>query len=245
MIPAPVGFQCPECVTANQPATAARGGVALAESARPTVSYTLVGICVAVYLVQWIVGDAIVADFAMRPVSIAFGGDYYRLLTAVFLHGSLLHLAFNMYVLVVLGPTMERILGHARFLLLFVVAGLGGSAVSYAFSDPTTWSVGASGAIFGLMGALLVAGQRLRYDVSMVLVLVVINVVIGFVFSSGIEWRAHLGGLATGAAVAAVMVTPQGKERRPAVEWGGIAVIVLVILALIVWRTTSLLALGG
>ena len=134
---------------------------------------------------------------------------------------------------------MERILGHWRFLLLFLLAGIGGSAASYAFSEPTTWSVGASGAIFGLMGALLVAGQRLRYDVTMVLVLVVINIVIGFVFSSGIDWRAHLGGLATGAAVAAVMVTPQGKERRPAVEWGGVAVIALDVVTASHRRLTS------
>lgn len=245
MIAAPVGFQCPDCVAANQPAVANRGGTALAQNARPTVSYVLVGICVAVYVLQWVLGDQLVADYAMRPVSIAFSQDYYRLLTAVFLHGSILHLAFNMYVLVVLGPTLERILGHGRFLALFLLAGLGGSAASYAFSDPTTWSVGASGAIFGLMGALLVAGQRLRYDVSMVLVLVVINVVIGFVFSSGIDWRAHLGGLATGAAAAAVMVTPRGTDRPARVEWAGMIAIALVILAVVVWRTASLTALGG
>lgn len=244
MVPAPVGFQCPECVASAAPVQ--RGpSEALPASAKPTVSYTLVGVCVVVYLAQLLVGDQIVANFAMRPVSIAFGQDYYRLVTAIFLHGSILHLAFNMYVLFVLGPTLERILGHGRFLLLFLLAGIGGSAASYAFSEPTTWSVGASGAIFGLMGALLIAGQRLRYDVTMVLVLVVINIVIGFVFSSGIDWRAHLGGLATGAAVAAVMVTPQGKERRPAVEWGGVVVISLVILAVVVWRTSSLLAIGG
>lgn len=244
MIPAPVGFQCPDCVAAAAPAQ--RGGaVALTETARPTVSYTLVGICVVVYLTQLLLGDEVVANFAMRPVSIAFGQDFYRLVTAIFLHGSVLHLAFNMYVLFVLGPTLERILGHGRFLLLFLLAGVGGSAASYAFSEPTTWSVGASGAIFGLMGALLVAGQRLRYDVTMVLVLVVINIVIGFVFSSGIDWRAHLGGLATGAAIAAVMVTPQGKERRPAVEWGGVAAVALVIIAVVVWRTASLTAIGG
>ena len=244
MIPAPVGFQCPDCVAAAAPVQ--RGpSEALPDNARPTVSYTLVGVCVAVYLMQLVVGDQVVADFAMRPVSIAFGQDYYRLVSAIFLHGSILHLAFNMYVLFVLGPTLERILGHGRFLLLFLLAGVGGSVASYAFSEPTTWSVGASGAIFGLMGALLIAGQRLRYDVTMVLVLVVINIVIGFVFSSGIDWRAHLGGLATGAAVAAVMVTPQGKERRPAVEWGGVVVIALVLLAVVVWRTSALLAIGG
>lgn len=245
MVDAPVGFQCPDCVEAGKAAVRNPPGEALPANARPTVSYTLIGISVAIYLLQLLLGDRIATEFAMRPVAIAFGADYYRLFTAMFLHASVLHIAFNMYVLFVLGPTLERILGHWRFLLLYVLAGLGGSAVSYAFSTPTTWSVGASGAIFGLMGALLVAGKRLRYDVNMVLALVAINVVIGFVFSSGIDWRAHLGGLATGAAIAAVMVTPKGISRPAAVEIAGIALIAATVGALVVWRTSQLLALGG
>lgn len=245
MIPASVGFQCPECVAAGAAAVRAPAGEALPAQARPMVSYTLVGICGVVYLLQMLLGDQVIAQFAMRPVSIAFGSEFYRLFTAMFLHGSVLHIAFNMYVLVVLGPTLERILGHGRFLLLYLLAGLGGSAASYAFSEPTTWSVGASGAIFGLMGALLVAGKRLRYDVTMVMALVALNVVIGFVFSSGIDWRAHLGGLATGAAIAAVMVTPKGISRPAPVEIAGVVAIAVVVLGLIVWRTNSLLALAG
>lgn len=245
MVSAPVGFQCPECVDAAKATVREPAGEALSADAKPVVSYVLIGISVAVYLLQMVLGEQIPTEFAMRPVAIAFGDDYYRLFTAMFLHASILHIAFNMYVLFVLGPTLERILGHWRFLLLYVLAGLGGSAVSYAFSAPTTWSVGASGAIFGLMGALLVAGKRLRYDVNMVLALVAINIVIGFVFSSGIDWRAHLGGLATGAAIAAIMVTPKGVSRPVWVEVGGIVVVVLTVSGLVVWRTTQLLALGG
>lgn len=244
-MPAPVGFQCPECVAAGKAAVRAPAGEALPADAKPVVTYTLMAICVGVYLLQLVLGDTIATEFAMRPVAIAFGADYYRLFTAMFLHASILHIAFNMYVLYVLGPTLERILGHGRFLLLYILAGLGGSAVSYAFSTPTTWSVGASGAIFGLMGALLVAGKRLRYDVNMVLALVAINVVIGFVFSSGIDWRAHLGGLATGAAIAAVMVTTKGISRPVWVELSGILVILGLVVGVVVLRTNQLLALGG
>lgn len=245
MTPAPVGFQCPECVTAGKAAVRAPTGEALPADAKPVVTYALMAVCVGVYLLQFVLGDQIATEFAMRPVAIAFGADYYRLFTAMFLHASILHIAFNMYVLFVLGPTLERILGHWRFLLLYLLAGLGGSAVSYAFSTPTTWSVGASGAIFGLMGALLVAGKRLRYDVNMVLALVAINVVIGFVFSSGIDWRAHLGGLATGAAIAAIMVTTKGISRPAWVEISGVLVILGAVIGLVVLRTNQLLALAG
>ena len=247
MTPAAVGFQCPNCVAAGQQVvrgTHANLTVA-SPDARPVVSWTLIGMCVAVYAAQFLVGvDEIAGSFGMQPVAIALGGEYFRLLTSVFLHGSLLHLMFNMYVLFVLGPTMERILGHGRFALLFVVSGLGGAAASYALSAPTTLSVGASGAIFGVMGALAVAGRRLRFDITMVLVLIAINIVIGFVFSAGIDWRAHLGGLLTGAAMAAVLVSPTGR-RRISVEVVGVAVIVGVIALTVAYRSAQLSAFAG
>ena len=197
------------------------------------------------YVLQWLLGVNLVAgNFGMQPVAIGLGGEWYRLVTSMFLHGSILHLLFNMYVLVALGPTLERILGHVRFLVLFLLAGLDGAALSYALSSPMTVSVGASGAIFGLMGALVVAGRRLRYDITMVVVLIAINLVIGFVFSSGIDWRAHVGGLATGAAVAAVMVVPHGR-RAAAAEWGGVAAIAIVVVLVIAFRTAQLSSLVG
>jgi membrane associated rhomboid family serine protease len=206
---------------------------------KPYVSWTIVGFTVAVFLLQNVVGfDAVVRSYAMQPLAIGIGGEWYRLLTSMFLHGSILHILFNMYVLVVLGPTLERILGHGRFLLLFILSGLGGSIASYWLSAPNTFSVGASGAIFGLMGALLVAGRRLRFDVTMVLILIGINLAIGFIFS-GIDWRAHLGGLLTGAALAAVMVLPDGKSRR-SVEVGGIIGVVVVLLVVLAVRTAQI-----
>ncbi|MDQ5973287.1 MAG: Rhomboid family intrarane serine protease [Actinomycetota bacterium] len=240
MIAAPVGFQCPECVAGaaaqTRQATTIAGGALIG---RPMVTYTLIGINLAVFLVQFTVGiNAVAGDYGMWPVGIAVGGEWWRLVTAAFLHGSFLHIAFNMYVLFALGPTLERILGHSRYLILYVLAAIGGGVASYVFSDMRTVSVGASGAIFGLMGALVVAGRRLRYDVTQVLVLLGINVVIGFI-ASGVDWRAHLGGLVTGALVAAIMVLPSPRHRM-AVQVGGILALLGVMAVLVMWRTAQI-----
>jgi membrane associated rhomboid family serine protease len=124
---------------------------------------------------------------------------------------------------------------------LFLLSALGGSVASYVFSDVRTLSVGASGAIFGLMAALVVAGRRLRYDITQVVVLIIINVAIGF-FSAGTDWRAHLGGLATGAAVAAVFVLPERHHRRT-VQILGITVIFVGLVGVTIWRTNQIQAL--
>ena len=240
MLPAPVGFQCPECVAGaaarTRQATTVAGGTPIS---KPLVTYTLIGINAAIYLLQMVGGvNAVAGDWGMWPVGIAVGGEWWRLITAAFLHGSFLHIAFNMYVLFALGPTLERILGHGRYLVLYVLAALGGGVASYAFSDMRTVSVGASGAIFGLMGALVVAGRRLRYDITQVLILLGINVVIGFI-SPGVDWRAHLGGLVTGAAVAAIMVFAP-KRHRTAVQVAGVLAVVVVLAAFTAWRTAQI-----
>ena len=245
MIPAPVGFQCPECVRAGQrqqrTVRTPFGGQVIE---KPRVTYALIAINVVVFGLQYLVGiNEVSGNYGMWPAGIAIGGEWYRLLTAAFLHGSILHIGFNMYVLYALGPTLERVLGHARFLLLYVLAALGGSVASYAFSDIRTLSVGASGAIFGLMGALVVAGRRLRYDVTQVLVLLGINVVIGFL-APGVDWRAHLGGLVTGAAVAAIMAHAPRKGRT-AWQAAGVAVVLVALLVVAMWRTQEIQALLG
>ncbi|TXH41808.1 MAG: rhomboid family intramembrane serine protease [Actinobacteria bacterium] len=250
MTPAPVGFQCPECVRAGSQQsklTVLRPGTPVGAGAgagKPYATWTIVGINVAVFVVELLLGvNAVAGQFGMYPVALGLGGEWFRLPASMFLHGSILHLLFNMYVLVVLGPTLERILGHVRFVVLYLVAGVGGAVASYAFSSPMTVSVGASGAIFGLMGALLVAGQRLRFDIKTILVLVGINLAIGFVVG-GIDWRAHLGGLITGAALAAVMVSPAGRPRK-VVEYGGIAAVLLVLVAVTAFRTGQIQGMLG
>lgn len=249
MVPAPVGFQCPECVAGaaartRQPrAVSGGGGVD-----RPLVTYVLLGINAAIYAAQYLLPtdpltglDPVTRYFAMWPAGIAVNGEWWRLGTAAFLHGSILHLAFNMYVLFMLGPTLERILGHYRYLALYLLAAVGGGVASYVFSSTNTVSVGASGAIFGLMGALVVAGRRLRFDVTQVLVLLGINIVIGFLPGGNIDWRAHLGGLVTGAVVAAIMVVP-APRHRVAVQVGGILVLLGVMTTLVLWRTAQIVS---
>jgi len=240
MVAAPVGFQCPECVGAaaasTRRVTTPSGGTPIT---KPVVTYSLIGITAAIFLLQFAIGiNQVANDWGMWPVGIAVGGEWWRLLTAAFLHGSFLHIAFNMYVLFALGPTLERILGHGRYLTLYVLAALGGGVASYVFSDMRTVSVGASGAIFGLMGALIVAGRRLRYDITQVVVLLAINVVIGFI-SPGVDWRAHFGGLVTGAVVAAIFVLP-ARHHRVLVQTSGLIGVVLILAGLVAWRTAQI-----
>lgn len=238
MIEAPVGYRCPECMNvARPPAAKTVAGGSLVT--KPNVTYVLIGINVAIFAVQFMIGiNSMAVDFGMWPAAIAVQNEWWRLFSSAFLHGSFLHIAFNMYVLFFLGPTLERILGHTRFLILYVLAALGGSVASYWFSSIDTVSVVASGAIFGLMGALVVAGKRLRYDITQVLFLLAINVVIGFLAPS-VDWRAHLGGLIAGALVAAVMVLPP-KRYRSMIQITGVAGILLILIALTIVRTTQL-----
>ncbi len=206
---------------------------------KPRVTYALIALNVAIFGIQFLQGiDTLAVDYGMWPIGIANDGEWWRLFTSAFLHGSFLHIAFNMYVLFFLGPTLERILGHTRFLTLYILAALGGSVASYWFSDINTVSVGASGAIFGLMGALIVAGHRLKYDITQVLVLLGINVVIGFI-SPNVDWRAHFGGLVIGALVAAIMVLPPKRIRIPA-QIAGVATLLVLLIVLTIIRTEQI-----
>ncbi|MFM8895039.1 MAG: rhomboid family intramembrane serine protease [Actinomycetales bacterium] len=177
-------------------------------------------------------------QWGMWPARVAVNGAWWLLLTSAFLHGSFLHIAFNMYVLFALGPTLERLLGHGRYLALYLIAALGGGVASFWFSSVNSVSVGASGAIFGLMGALVVAGRRLRYDIRQVLILLGINLVIG-VIAPGVDWRAHLGGLVTGAAVAAVFVLAP-RAHRLAWQLLGIGAILGTLVLLFAVRMSQL-----
>ena len=243
MIPASVGFQCPECVR-NEPVpqpkvTTPVGG---ARVEKPYVTYVLIAINVLLFAFSFTNGiDQVAQDYGMFPPAIAVNGEYWRLLSSAFLHGSMLHILFNMYVLFVIGQALERILGHVRYSILFIVAALGGAVASYAFSDVLTVSVGASGAIFGLMGALIVAGKRLRWDITQVLVLLGVNVVIGFL-SPDVDWRAHFGGLVIGALVAAVFVwtPPPFRSVRGLWQTLGVLAILGALVAVTMWRTGQL-----
>jgi len=207
--------------------------------AKPYVTYTLIVINVLLFATQRVVGgDVLVLEFAMWPRAIGVGDQWYRLVSSAFLHGDVLHIGFNMLVLLILGPTLERILGHIRYATLYLISALGGAVASFIWAPVDTFSIGASGAVFGLMGGLIVAGRRLRYDVTQVVVLLAINIAIGFL-RPGIDWRAHLGGMVVGATLSAIFVHAP-RQRKKLVQLSGVIGVVLLLVALILWRANQL-----
>ncbi|WP_028637900.1 rhomboid family intramembrane serine protease [Nocardioides sp. URHA0032] len=166
-------------------------------------------------------------------------GAYWQLLTSTFTHVALLHIAFNMFALYILGPQLEMVIGRARFLALYLLSGLAGSALVYWAAPEYQATVGASGAIFGLMGALLVVALKLRANVQGILVWIGINFFLT-ISVSGISWQGHLGGFAGGIVIAGILVyAPRGPRRTAFQVSGLVAVGALTVLA-IVLRTAAL-----
>jgi membrane associated rhomboid family serine protease len=255
MVNASVGFQCPDCVrsgsgtghapTANRPRTLAGGAVA----ADPRlVTKVLIGLNLALFLVQLSVGDRFTDRFDLigRAYVPSLGslegiayGQWYRLLTAMFLHGSYIHILFNMLSLWWIGGPLEAALGRARYLALYFTAGLAGSALTYLLAAPNQPSLGASGAIFGLFGATAVLMRRLNYDMRPIIVLLVINLIITFGWGN-IAWQAHIGGLVAGVVIGYAMVHAP-RERRSLVQYGTCALVLVVVVVLTLLRTAQLI----
>lgn len=251
--PAAVGIQCVDCVregakTVRQARTVFGGS---ATDGRPVVTMVLIGICVAVFLLQQLVPGL--------TGRIAFAANVgqsepWRFITSGFAHGGLLHIAFNMYALWIMGQYLEPMLGRARFAAVYLLSALGGSVVYLMFASyPSaaelavgqcgSWcqgAVGASGAVFGLFGAFLVLQRRLGRSAAGMYVIIVLNAVIGFVVPN-IAWQAHLGGLLTGA-VCAVVVGYLGRARGPLeppdrrIHWAGLAGVGVLLVVLAVGR---------
>jgi membrane associated rhomboid family serine protease len=230
MISAPVGFQCPECVAAGRVASPkTRFGGSF--NTVPKITRAILVSCVSIFVLGLLLGGArgFALNFGMIPIAIA-QGEWWRLITSTLLHGSILHLLFNMYALYWLGPELERKLGYVRFGALYFLAALGGSVASYWFSPINTVSVGASGAIFGLITATIVIGRQLNADVSQLMILLGINVVIGFA-QPNIDWRAHFGGAVIGAAVAYIFTKGTRLNRDRIHSFGAGGILVLLVLA--------------
>jgi membrane associated rhomboid family serine protease len=227
MIPASVGFQCPEDVRAGarsvRPAVTRYGG----RVTRPgPVTYTLIAINVAIFVITSVSNggldlfsggtSAIYSDFALVPPAVAHG-EIYRLVTAAFLHYGLLHIGFNMYALYIIGPVVEAGLGRWRYLALYFLSGIGGSILTVAFAGPASQSAGASGAIFGLFGALYVMQRRMGQRSGPILGTIAINLLFTFTIPN-ISWEGHIGGLVTGTLVTIGLVaaagTVQSRTRR-------------------------------
>ncbi|MFF5111395.1 rhomboid family intramembrane serine protease [Streptosporangium sp. NPDC000509] len=233
---ASVGFQCPECVNEGnrgiRQAQAVFGGRAVTT---PRVTWTLLIVNILAYAVETVNTNWVLANFTMNAYEVGYQGEWWRLITGAFLHqplgGSswaLTHILFNMWALYVIGPELERRLGSARFLTLYLLSALGGSVAIYLFGIA---AVGASGAIYGMFGALFVLARRLGYNAQGVLWLIGVNAVITFVIP-GISWQGHLGGLIVGTLVAVIFAFAPAKNRS-AIQWGGCAVMLVVLVAMV------------
>ncbi|HEX2241154.1 MAG TPA: rhomboid family intramembrane serine protease [Actinomycetota bacterium] len=240
-IPASVGQHCPECVAEARRTT--RRVKSVARATAPVV-LGLIAINVVVFLGQMTMPD-LTNRFAAFVAAID-GGEWWRLLTAMFLHGGVIHIAFNMYVLYGYGPHVEQTFGSVRFLILYLICGFGGSALSYAFNDCLSRSVGASGALFGVVGLLLVyfykrSGSRFNAEaMRTLLIFVALNLVLGFVVPR-IDNLAHIGGLLTGVALG-VGFDRGGSMKRSAalIQFVTAVVVAGVALALVLYRTANL-----
>jgi membrane associated rhomboid family serine protease len=242
MIPASVGFQCPECVReGNASVRPVRRGGALQAAGRRwgAVTLTLIAVNVAMFLLTAVAAAAegfsplannfstVFAELDQLPIAVA-GGEWWRPVTAAFLHIGLIHLALNMLAVLVFGSELERQLGRWRFLSLYLLSALGGAAAIQLFGDPLRPVAGASTAIYGLLGGLGVLMLVRRQDVRGLLTLLAINVFISFL--PGVSLLGHLGGLIAGALAAGIMVLTQ---RRPSLQIAALVLFAVVLLVLI------------
>ncbi|MGN6575339.1 MAG: rhomboid family intramembrane serine protease [Nocardioides sp.] len=256
MNPASVGFQCPDCVRdgarSTRQATNAYGGK---RSDNPALtSQVLIALNLAVWLLLIATGgggshwyyrlvliprgaDAII-DGARQFVPGVADGAYWQLATSAFTHVSLFHIGFNMMALWVLGPQLELILGRARFLAVYLLSGLAGSAAVYWLSATNTPTLGASGAIFGLMGALVVIAFKVHGSVSAILPWIAFNFVLTFLVPH-ISWQGHVGGFVGGLVLGALFAYAP-KASRSRWQLAGCVVFAVVVLAAIVARTAVL-----
>lgn len=240
---AAVGHQCVDCVAAAaQSVPAARtpfGGIH--RSTKPVVTYALIAVNVLMFILQTTSRD-LQRQLVLWAPGVA-GGEFYRLITSAFMHYGILHLLFNMWALYVIGPPLESWLGRLRFGALYGLSALGGSVLVYLLAPIGAATAGASGAVFGLFGATFVVAKRLNLDVRWVVVLIGINLVMTFTVPS-ISWQGHIGGLVTGALIAAAYTyTP--REHRNLVQGGVSAGVLVVFAALIYWRTADLISQFG
>ncbi|MFG2101358.1 rhomboid family intramembrane serine protease [Micromonospora echinaurantiaca] len=264
---ASVGHQCPECVNEGRrsvrPARTAFGGGAAGRHGYVTRALIALNVLLMLLsiasdrggdaavggsgfggllggstpLTDWgsVLGGAIFPDGTVGGIA---EGQWYRLLTAMFLHFGVVHLLLNMWALWVLGRSLEANLGPLRFLSLYLVAGFGGNVAAYLFSEPYVTTAGASTAIFGLFAALIVIERKMGRDISQVIPILVINLVFTLTVP-GISIPGHLGGLVVGAAMALVLAYAP-RSRRSLVQFAGGAVLVLALLGLALVRTAAL-----
>jgi membrane associated rhomboid family serine protease len=217
------------------------------------VTWALVGINIALFLVvmarpglQEALGMIGLASNGQGALAGVGAGQWYRLITSAFVApaglGGLgfMDIVFNMWALIVVGPALERMLGSARYLAVYLLSAAGGSVMLY-YIAPNELAMGASGAVFGLFGAWFVVSRRLRLDSRWIVLLIAINLGFSFLVPH-IAWQDHLGGLITGALLTAAYAYAPRTQRR--LLQGGATVAVLALLAVAVIARNAQLGVG-
>lgn len=231
--PAPVGVHCPEC-RASAAASVPRGPSRVRRAFRrgssvPVVTYTIMAVTAVAFLLQWLSQGLLTQALAYYPPLTL--QEPWRMLTVALVHSerSVFHLLVNMYSLLVLGSLLERLIGRTRFLAVYALSILGGS-VAVLWLAPLSVVVGASGGIFGLLGAFFVIQRRLGGGSIQLIALIVINLGLGFVIP-GVSWQAHVGGLVVGAASALVLLRTRrpDQQRRQALLLAAVGAALVVI----------------
>ena len=254
MRPASVGFQCPSCVAEGGRSTrSARTSYGGRRSGNPALtSQVLIGINVLVWVLVLATGgrsSKLIDLLALRPDGGLVnyrGGTYavpdgvadgrvWQLLTSTFMHVEVWHIGFNMLALYALGPQLELAVGRARFLTIYFLSGLTASAAVMWFAPSYSLTLGASGAIFGLMGALLVVAIKVHGDVRGMLTWIAVNFAFTLLFVRLISWQGHTGGFVGGFLVGAVLVyAPRGPARWRYQAAGLVGLALLVLVAVVV-----------
>ncbi|RIK09320.1 MAG: hypothetical protein DCC49_06915 [Acidobacteria bacterium] len=261
VIPASVGQHCPACVRSAQKRI---------RSIRPdrhaAATFVIIGVTVAAYVLNLILGDRLVEWFLVQPYLVLVENEWWRLVTPVLVHGPIYHILFNMYALFVIGRVLEEGQGTRRFLIVYFVSAISASTASIAvpvFLHPRTtlpiqtdlgWlvpggSIGASGAVFGLFGALALLLWKRRHQPSarsaltQIVVLILINLAIGFTIG-GIDNNAHIGGMIGGIAIAVGFDLADTKSAWQRRSWIGIAVVLAVCAVVLFVARARLLAIA-
>ena len=257
---AAVGQQCVECIRGasqgTRPARTAFGGRPVATAA---VTWTLVGLNVVLFLVE-LAKPSLANDWGLLgyasfstggPVQGIAAGQWYRLITSAFLPpatglGGLgfLDILFNMWALVVVGPSLEQLLGRVRFLAVYLLSAIGGGVAFFLIGQYNVLALGASGAVFGLFGAWFVVARKLRLDVRGILTIIAINLAFSLIYRSTIAWQDHVGGLIVGVATTAAFAYAPRKNRT-AIQVGAAIAILAVMVVLVIFRSHQLTAQLG
>lgn len=185
-------------------------------SKKPIITYILIALCIIMFILSGMGIDTItLVKFGANASSLVKSGEIYRLISYMFLHAGIIHIFFNMYSLYIVGPRVEDFFGKWKFLLIYLISGISGGLLSVAMNGDGI-SVGASGAIFGLFGALLYFGYNYRGYIgtiikSQILPIVIYNLLIGF-FIPGIDMWGHIGGLLGGIFTSYMLGTIENKK---------------------------------